>query len=132
MGIKARMKVAVDVAMTVLLMLLMAFELIGRVAHEWIGVGMLFLFIVHHVFNWKWSKGLFKGKYTPFRVLQTILAFLVFFACWALWSARCLSPGKCFLSSLQRRSVVWQDAAYALCLLGVCVPVLCIWEFIGM
>ena len=32
-------KIIVDLGMTVLLMLLMAFERIGRTAHEWIGAG---------------------------------------------------------------------------------------------
>lgn len=37
-------KIIVDLGMTVLLMLLMAFERIGRTAHEWIGAGMFVLF----------------------------------------------------------------------------------------
>ena len=37
-------KIIVDLGMTVLLMLLMAFERIGRTAHEGIGAGMLVLF----------------------------------------------------------------------------------------
>ena len=41
-------KITVDLGMTILLMLLMAFELIGRTAHEWIGAGMFVLFIFHH------------------------------------------------------------------------------------
>ena len=49
-------KVTVDVVMTVLLMLLMAFELIGRAAHEWIGIAMFALFILHHILNRRWSK----------------------------------------------------------------------------
>ena len=73
-------KIIVDIGMTVLLMLLMAFELIGRTAHEWIGVGMFVLFIIHHILNRNWSKNLFRGKYPPVRVLQTILAALVFLA----------------------------------------------------
>lgn len=77
MHIKAKVKIAVDIAMTVLLMLLMAFELIGRTAHEWIGLGMFLLGILHHILNRKWSKSLCKGRYTPFRVLQTVLAVLV-------------------------------------------------------
>lgn len=67
-------KIAIDFGMTVLLMLLMAFELIGRAAHEWIGMGMFALFIIHHALNWNWSKNLFHGKYTVFRLLQTISA----------------------------------------------------------
>lgn len=74
---KQALKITVDVVMTVLLMLLMAFELIGREAHEWIGTGMFVLFVIHHVLNRKWTAHLLKGKYTPIRVLQTILAVLV-------------------------------------------------------
>lgn len=37
-------KIIVDLGMTVLLMLLMAFERIGRAVHEWIGAGMFVLF----------------------------------------------------------------------------------------
>lgn len=51
-------KIIVDLGMTVLLMLLMAFERIGRTAHEWIGAGMFVLFILHHILNLKWSKNL--------------------------------------------------------------------------
>lgn len=71
------MKLIIDFAMTVALMLLMAYELIGQVSHEWIGIGMFVLFILHHILNWKWSKGLLKGKYTAFRIFQTVLVFFV-------------------------------------------------------
>ena len=74
MNSKLIRKIATDFGMTVLLMLLMAFELIGRAAHEWIGMGMFALFIIHHALNWSWSKNLFHGKYTAFRLLQTISA----------------------------------------------------------
>lgn len=74
---KAIAKIAVDFGMTVLLMLLMAFELIGRTAHEWIGMGMFVLFILHHILNGRWCRNLTKGSYSPFRIFQTCLAFLV-------------------------------------------------------
>ena len=73
-------KITVDLGMTILLMLLMAFELIGRTAHEWIGAGMFVLFIVHHILNRKWTENLFHGRYTPYRILQTVSAGLVFLA----------------------------------------------------
>ena len=75
---KTWFRMGIDVGMTVLLMLLMAFELVGRGAHEWIGVGMLVLFIVHHVLNRSWWKNIVKGKYTAYRTLQTALVILVF------------------------------------------------------
>lgn len=77
---KAVVKLAVDAAMTVLLLLLMAFELVGRAVHELIGVGMFFLFVLHHLLNRGWTKRLFQGKYTPYRVAQTGVAALVFLA----------------------------------------------------
>lgn len=73
-------KIIVDLGMTILLMLLMAFELIGRTAHEWIGAGMFVLFIVHHILNRKLSGNLFHGKYSSYRSLQTVSAVLVFLA----------------------------------------------------
>ena len=69
-------KIVTDVLMTIAILLLMAYSLVGETAHEWIGIGMFALFIFHHVLNVKWSKSIFKGKYTPYRVLQTALAIL--------------------------------------------------------
>ena len=63
--------------MTVLLLFLMAFMVTGQEAHEWLGAGMLALFIAHHVLNAAWLKNLGRGRYTPFRILQTALALLV-------------------------------------------------------
>lgn len=38
---KMIVKIAVDIVMTIALLLLMTYELIGQEAHEWIGIGML-------------------------------------------------------------------------------------------
>lgn len=75
---RATIKIAVDTGMTILLLLLMAYELVGREAHEWLGAGMFALFIAHHCLNWRWSRSLLRGKYPPMRILQTVLAGLVF------------------------------------------------------
>lgn len=64
--------------MTAALLLLMAYGLVGEEAHEWIGMGMFFLFILHHILNRKWIKAVPKGRYTPFRIFQTVLAALIF------------------------------------------------------
>ena len=74
---KQILKIITDVAMTVILFFLMAYSLIGEVAHEWLGIAMFTLFILHHILNGRWSKSVFKGKYTPFRILQTVLVALV-------------------------------------------------------
>ena len=70
-------KIAVDMVMTVLLLFLMARQLTGDSAHEWLGAGMLILWIVHHILNRSWYSHLFKGKYTPARILQTVTNFAV-------------------------------------------------------
>lgn len=46
-----KIKIAVDAAMSVSLLLLMAYGLVGEAAHEWIGMGMFALFVAHHVLN---------------------------------------------------------------------------------
>lgn len=77
MNPKMVIKVAVDIGMTIALLLLMTYELIGQKEHEWIGIGMFVLFILHHFLNYKWSRNLLKGKYTVFRILQTLLVVLI-------------------------------------------------------
>lgn len=74
---KTIFKLVVDVVMTILLLLLMSFELIGRTAHEWMGLGIFVLFFTHLVLNRKWLGNLLKGNYSPMRVFQTAVAALV-------------------------------------------------------
>ena len=52
------MKICVDIGMTIALLLLMTYELIGQAAHEWLGIGMLVLFLTHHILNRKWTGNL--------------------------------------------------------------------------
>ena len=44
----------VDTIMTVLLLFLMAYQVTGESAHEWIGMGMTALVIVHQILYRKW------------------------------------------------------------------------------
>ena len=72
-----RKRMAVDAAMTVLLPCLMAYSLIGETFHEAAGVGMLALFLAHHVLNRGWSRGLFRGRYRPLRAVRTAVDLLL-------------------------------------------------------
>ena len=74
---KQKIKCIVDLGMTVLLLLLMAYTLVGEAAHEWLGMAMLVLFLLHHALNFKWLKNLPRGRYSGFRILQTVLAALI-------------------------------------------------------
>ena len=72
-----RVRMTADVAMTVLLPCLMAYSLIGETFHEVAGVAMLELFVAHHVLNRGWFKGLFRGRYSPYRAFTTALDLLL-------------------------------------------------------
>lgn len=61
---KTKVKLVVDLVMTVLLLCQMAYMMIGEAAHEWIGTSMFVLFILHHVLNGKWHRNLIKGRYS--------------------------------------------------------------------
>lgn len=74
---KMIIKISMDFVMTMLLLLLMAKQLTGEAAHEWMGVGMFILWIVHHILNFKWYAHIFKGKYTPFRAVQAAVNLLL-------------------------------------------------------
>lgn len=74
---KAILKIVVDVWMTAALLFLMTYNMLGDAFHEWLGAGMLVLFLLHHILNFKWSRAIFRGKYTAYRVLQTALVLLI-------------------------------------------------------
>ena len=78
MSRKQTLKITVDALMTLALLMLMAYELIGQTTHEITGTAMLLLFLVHHLLNRSWHKNLFRGRYSPYRVFQTALAAAIF------------------------------------------------------
>ena len=66
-------RMIIDIAMTVLLPMLMAYSLIGETFHEIAGTLMLILFIAHNWLNRGFWKGIFKGKYNPQRIFRTVV-----------------------------------------------------------
>ena len=74
---KTKIKMGIDVLMTVLLLCLMAYQITGQALHEWFGAGMLALFIAHNILNIRWYGNLFKGKYGLLRIIQTTFNFSV-------------------------------------------------------
>lgn len=81
--VRPKVKLAVDVLMTLALLFLMGYQIWGETAHEWAGAGMLVLFLVHHLLNTGWYRNLFRGKYTVMRVLGSAvdLALLAVMIC---------------------------------------------------
>lgn len=70
---KRIIKIILDLLMTILLPLLMIQALAGEELHEWIGILMFILFIMHHILNFNWYKNLLKGKYNAVRSVGTLV-----------------------------------------------------------
>ncbi|MBQ1899774.1 MAG: DUF4405 domain-containing protein [Erysipelotrichaceae bacterium] len=68
-----KMKMFIDIAMLASLLFLMAYQITGDLFHEWIGIGMTALAIVHQILNRKWYGSLFKGKRSPYRILSMVI-----------------------------------------------------------
>ena len=58
-----KIRLLADSGMTLALLLLMSYQLVGEKAHEWIGMAMFLLVIGHHVLNRRWMGNITRGKY---------------------------------------------------------------------
>ena len=67
-----RAKHIIDILLGIGLLLLMSYQVVGESGHEWTGISMTLLMILHQMLNRKWYAALFKGKYTPLRAVQTL------------------------------------------------------------
>ena len=63
----------IDLLMTIALMLLMSKQITEQSGHEYIGIIMFVLFIIHQYLNRRWYTALFKGKYNANRILSTTI-----------------------------------------------------------
>jgi hypothetical protein len=77
-------KLIIDLIMTVLLLCAYAYRIIGDAAHEWIGVSVFSLFIIHNILNRQWYKTIFKGVYTLRRIIMTVVNMALVFTMTAL------------------------------------------------
>lgn len=73
------LKTIIDLCMVLALLFLMTYNLLEDAFHEWIGTAMLILFVLHHILNLKWSRSVFRGRYTLYRIVQTIIAVAILF-----------------------------------------------------
>ena len=72
-----RIRRTVDICMTVSLLFLMAYQVTGEVLHEWIGIAMTVLVIVHQILNRKWYSAVFRGRYNAYRIMTTAVNILL-------------------------------------------------------
>jgi hypothetical protein len=66
-------KLFIDFAMTILMLFALSYRITGDKAHEWIGISVCALFVLHNIINRKWWTALFKGQYNFRRSLNTIV-----------------------------------------------------------
>lgn len=73
MKCKRVIKIIVDIAMYLIFVALMQEHLWSDELHEWMGVTLFALFIVHNILNFRWYKSLCKGKYTVTRTISAVI-----------------------------------------------------------
>lgn len=74
---KEKIKIVIDAGMIILVLVQMAYHLIGDSLHRWLGIMLFVLITLHNILDRKWYLGLFKGKYTPIRFFRTAINMLL-------------------------------------------------------
>ena len=70
-----RLRMTIDISMTIHSIILMGGNYLfpADLIHEILGVALFVLWAVHITLNRRWYGAIFKGKYNPYRVMQTII-----------------------------------------------------------
>lgn len=67
----------VDLLLLISLPLQIVYGRAGAALHEWIGIVVFLLFLLHHGLNWKWYKNLFQGRYSAMRLWNLLVNVLL-------------------------------------------------------
>lgn len=70
-----RLRMPIDIMMTLLSIMLMGGNYLfpADIVHEILGLALFLLWAVHIALNRRWFGAMFKGKYNPYRVMQTFI-----------------------------------------------------------
>ncbi len=70
-----RLRMTIDITMTILSIILMGGNYLfpADLVHEILGVGLFVLWGIHIALNRRWYGAIFRGKYNPYRVIQTVI-----------------------------------------------------------
>ncbi len=117
-----KIRLLADSGMTLALLLLMSYQLVGEKAHEWIGMAMFLLVIGHHVLNRRWMGNITRGKYTVHRILQTVIVILLALTMIGSHGERYSVVQLYFpVRPDQRGGQSGKEHPYSLCILGISV-----------
>ena len=98
MKVKRIAKTVIDIAMFLIFLPLMEERSLSGAAHEWLGISLFILFIAHVALNYRFFATLFKGKYSPARIVTVTINFLLLAA-----------MIMCVISSLFVSGVIFKD-----------------------
>ena len=70
---KKAAKVALDIAMALVLVAIMTTALVQEAPHEWWGVTLFVLMAIHIVLNRKWLASIFRGRHGALRIVQIVV-----------------------------------------------------------
>ena len=79
-------KITTDVLLALLLLATLAYPWTGRHIHTWVVYAWAFVVLLHAVWNRGWYASLWRGSYSPRRILTVVLALLLWAAVGALAS----------------------------------------------
>jgi hypothetical protein len=70
-----RLRMTIDITMTILSIILMGGNYLfpADLVHEILGVGLFVLWALHIILNRRWYGTIFRGRYNPYRVMQTVI-----------------------------------------------------------
>lgn len=70
-----KIRLPLDIMMTLVSIVLMGGNYLfpADIVHEILGVGLFVLWSVHIFLNRRWYGAIFKGKYNPYRIMQTVI-----------------------------------------------------------
>ena len=70
-----KFRISLDITMTILSIILMGGNYLfpADLVHEILGVALFVLWAVHIALNRHWYGAIFRGKYNPYRVMQTVI-----------------------------------------------------------
>ncbi len=74
---KTKIKIFIDILMLAGMFGALNYQIFSGSAHKRISAVLYLLFILHNLLNYRWYKTLLKGKYKPFRMIQTVVNILV-------------------------------------------------------
>lgn len=75
MQTKQKIKISVDITMTILSIILMGGTVLfpNDKVHQILGMSLCALWILHIILNNRWFSSIFKGKYSPYRIMQIVV-----------------------------------------------------------